>query len=111
MRSIRFDFGSNEEAHAEGKGIDWMLDPFLQKKVTGQAGFDLEIMQTRPNVVAEVLNDRYEYKDVSRILQSYEFNTLFLNMNVRMNDPDSWALSWARFEFEIVGPNPSVLSF
>jgi hypothetical protein len=40
MRSVKFDFGTQEESPREGKGLDWMLDPFLQKKVTGQAGFD-----------------------------------------------------------------------
>jgi hypothetical protein len=88
-----------------------MLDPFLQKKVTGQAGIDYEIVQTRPDMVVEVLDEKYEYNDVAKILQSHAFHTLFLSMSVKMHDPDTWVLSWARFEFEIDGYNASVLSF
>src|SRR5215204_130846 len=111
MRFMKFDFGTKEESSTEGKGIDWMLDPFLQKKVTGQAGFDYEVVKARPDIVAEVLNEKYDYDDVSRVLQSHQFQNLFLGMNIKMNDPDTWALSWGRFEFEIGGSNVSVLSF
>jgi len=106
-----FEFGTNEAAHLEGKGVDWMLDPFLQKKVTGQAGFDYEIVQTLPEIVTEVLNEKYDHNQISRILQKYSFYTLFLAMNIKMNDPQGWALSWARFEYEMVGDNLAVLSF
>jgi hypothetical protein len=111
MRSKNFEFGAREEFSTEGKGIDWMLDTFLQRKVTGQAGFDYEIVKARPEMVVEVLNEKYNYDDVNRVLQSYRFYNLFLGMNIKMHDPDTWALSWARFEFEIDGPDVSVLSY
>jgi hypothetical protein len=111
MKSVRLDFGSEKETESEGKGLDWMLDPFLQRKTTGQAGFDYEIVRTRPDIIADILNDRQESVEITRILKSYDFHTLFLSMNVKMNDPDSWALSWARFEYEMVGENLGVLAF
>lgn len=91
MRSLAFDFGTDKETKIGGKGIDWMLDRFLQKK--------------------ELLNEKYEYTDARRILQSYVFHTLFLNMNIKIIEPNIWSLSWARFEFEIDESNASVLSF
>jgi hypothetical protein len=111
MKSLVFDFGTNMETKTEGKGIDWMLDHFVQKKVTGQAGFDYEIVRTRPDIVVELLNEKYEDVDAKRILQSYEFHTLFLNMSIKINEPNIWTLSWARFEFEIDESDASVLSF
>src|SRR5687768_947328 len=113
MKSVNFEFGNKgEELSIEKeKGIDWMLDPFLQKKVRGQAGFDYEIVQTRTDIIAEVLNEKYGYDDITRLLQLYKFYTIFLHMNVKMYDPGSWSLSWARFEFELDGIDISVLSF
>jgi len=111
MKSVNFEFGDDKENQLEGKGIDWILDPFLQKKVTGQAGFDYEIVHTLPDIVIALLNEKYNYTDVTRILQSYDFYTLFLCMNVKINEPGIWALNWARFEFEINESSASVLSF
>jgi hypothetical protein len=32
MRSVKFDFGT-QESPREGKGLDWMLDPFYKRKL------------------------------------------------------------------------------
>jgi hypothetical protein len=53
-----------------------MLDPFLQRKVTGQAGFDYEIVQTPPEIVVETMVQKYQYDDVTRIQQLHNFYTL-----------------------------------
>jgi hypothetical protein len=111
MKSVKFDFGSEQESSLEGKGIDWLLDPFLQKKVTGQAGFDYEIVRTRSDLVTEVLSKKYRYTDPARVFKLYDFYTLFLSMNVKMDKPATWDLRWARFEYEIYESNTSVLSF
>lgn len=111
MRSVSFAFGRQDESPTEGKGIDWLLDSFLERKVTGQAGFDYEIIQTPIDKVVEVISEKYDYNNIKRILQSYTFYTLFLDMNIKIEDPNRWVLNWARFEFDIDGQNISILSF
>lgn len=84
--------------------------PFT-KPVVGKAGIDYEIVETPDDKVLSILNEKHSNDNAKKIIDSNNFYSLFITMSVMMKDPDDWKLKWARFEFDMGGPDVSVTSY
>jgi hypothetical protein len=106
-------FGSDYETElrSEHKGIGSFFDSFLNSRVKGEAGFYHHIVKTPTDEIIKQLNARGVDNEINRILEWYDFHTLFLSMSIKMNDPSRWILYWGRFIFDIHGKDISVVSF
>ena len=102
MKSVEKEFIFKEQASA---------DSLLSPPVTGRAKLDYDVVNTPDQNVSKILDTMVTEDDRNKFMNSNEFYTLFLGMNVTMDDPATWKLKWARFIFDINGDNVGILLY